>query len=346
MGVVLVSFAATYVLADLYIKAKRKQDAETASPRPSPNLKQIKDEEVEISGWIAWWKEPQAYSLINKYPDSFTTISPVWFLLDNEFELHEVGKLDKPTLVAQLHNYGLKVIPSLGSEIKSDQLSLFLNDATKTQVFLDSLISRAAILGVDGIDIDLEDIKLPDKAVFTSFIGLVAQKTREHKLILSVTLHAKTGHNDWSGSLGQDTKQIATLADEVRIMAYDYHTKETGPGANTPTNWLENVIAFSLQNVPKEKLIIGLPTYGYMWAKDGTFTGYQYDDFLVQAAKSPNTVARDETSGELIYSSSDYIGWLSDAQAVKYKIGVIKSAGLTKVILWNLGGMDKEFFNR
>ncbi|MBU0649770.1 hypothetical protein KJ605_00920, partial [Patescibacteria group bacterium] len=59
-----------------------------------------------------------------------------------------------------------------------------------------------------------------------------------------------------------------------------------------------------------------------------------------------NTVARDETSGELIYSSSDYIGWLSDAQAVKYKIGVIKSAGLTKVILWNLGGMDKEFFNR
>ncbi len=301
---------------------------------------------VQVSGWVAWWKEKEAYATIEKYHSNLSSISPVWFELNTKSKIDEVGTMDKAAIVSKLKSYGLKVIPTLGSsEIKSTELSTFLNDPIETNLFIDSLITRLTTLKVDGIDLDFEDIKLADKDKFTAFVTRLEQKTSKNNLTLSVTIHAKTGNNDWEGSLGQDTQQIGQLADEVRVMAYDYHTKDSGAGAITPTNWLQNVVKYSQQNIPKEKLVIGLPSYGYVWNKNGDFGDFQYDEFVNFTSKTKPTITRDTESGEQVYNDTAYVGWLSDATAISKKVTTVQTMGVNRIVIWNIGGMDNSFFS-
>jgi len=299
----------------------------------------------QISGWAAWWEEPKAYELAAKYPNKFLTLSPVWFMVDENLELKEVGIKEKKEVVLKLHNLGIKVLPSLGSELTGGEMSPLFSDQDKKETLIKKLTDYIINLGADGLDVDLESIKESDKDSFTNFLREIADNVHDNKLTISVTVHAQTSKLEWEGVLGQDLEEIGKLADEVRIMVYDKHSASTQSGPIAPISWIKDVVKYNAKLIDNEKIVIGIPSYGYIWTESYS-KGLQYDEFQNYIKNTEYTKHIDTDSGELVFTTDDYEGWLSDSNAMKNKIDEVRSLGFNRFIIWHLGGMDEKFFEQ
>lgn len=298
----------------------------------------------EISGWVAWWKEKEAYDLIASNSAKIKTVSPVWYMVDDSFEVAEVGTVNKLEVINQLNLQGVKVIPTLGSEIRGSSISPLFQNVEIQKAFISDLVNKLVFLRVDGLDVDLEEIRKEDKDAFTNFLQNLKIALDKDGLKLTVAVHAQTEKLLWDGVLGQDLKAIGEMVHEVRVMAYDMHTSDTGPGPVASLDWIDKIADYNLKMVPKEKLVMGIPSYGYVWQKDGTARGYQFDEFEDFIEGKGSKEKRDIKSGELHVRDDEFEGYLSDSKAMIAKMQRIREMGINKFVIWHLGGLDEQLF--
>jgi len=300
----------------------------------------------EISGWAAWWDEEKAYDLIQNNPGKIYCVSPVWFMVGSDLKLTDIGSSDKAEIVKELKSENVLTFPSLGSNLSGQDLSPLFNDQDKSRELIESLTNRLIGLGVDGVDVDLEGIEMSDKDKFSLFLQQLSSQMKKNNLSMSVTIHAQTGTIEWEGVLGQDIKRIGEIADEVRIMTYDKHSAGSGPGAISPIKWMQEVALFNSAFIDKNKIVLGIPSYGYVWTKDGDAKGLQFDEFNDYLKGLNYEDSRDASSKELVVRTDDFTGWLSDSFAMQSKIENLRAAGYNRFIIWHLGGMDEKFFEK
>ena len=305
---------------------------------------QVKLQQPEFYGWIAWWNEKDAFQLIDENAEIIHEISPVWFSLNDKLTLTELGGVDKKLEITKLKNKNVKIYPTLGSDLTGTKLSPFLNDDEKIDKFVDLLSDRLVELNVDGVDIDLEVILKDDKQGYTNFLTKMANKTKENNLKMSVSIHAQNGKKVWEGTEGQDLEKINNIADEIRIMTYDEHSTSSDPGPISSLKWINSVIEYSLKKIDKEKIVLGIPSYGYIWEESGDTKGLQFKEFNKYLENKNYQLSRDPDSGELVAKGDDFVGWLSDSKAMTSKINFMRTLGFRKFSIWHLGGMDNELF--
>lgn len=333
------SFGLSYLNADKFIHPGKTPDktpgpTEAVNPATPP----------EISGWIAWWEEDKAYQLPKKYPGEIKSVSPVWFMVDKNLKLSDVGKVDRKSAIYDLKQAGVLILPSLGSELSGEKISPLFNDDGAANKFIEDLTASLVELGVDGLDVDLEGILASDREKFVVFITKLSEALAAKNLTLALTIHAQSENNDWEGVLGQDVEKLAKLADEVRIMTYDKHSASTLPGAIAPITWISEVALYNSKLIPTEKIVFGIPSYGYVWTTDGNANGLQYDEFQNYIKKADYTSLEDPDSYEQIVKSENFTGWLSDHEAMIQKIKSLRALGFNRFVIWHLGGMDEAFF--
>lgn len=298
----------------------------------------------EISGWIAWWAEQQGYDLIEKYPGKINSVSPVWYMVDENLNLYDVGNADREQVVQNMKKKGVKIYPTLGSEVNGKGLGSLLRNSKKVDTLITQLVDKLVILNVAGLDVDLEAIEKKDKQSFTLFLTKLKNKLTERDLEMTVAVHAKNPAIVWEGNEGQDLEVIGQLADEVRVMLYDEHYASGQPGAVSSHKWITEVINYTATFVPREKIVAGIPSYGYIW--DGINThGLQFDEFNQKISQKEYAQSRDGASGELIFKGSGFEAWISDSKAMNSKINLLQNLGFNKFIIWHLGGMDENFFD-
>lgn len=90
------------------------------------------------------------------------------------------------------------------------------------------------------------------KRDFNEFVTRLAQKTKASDLKLSLALHPLNGAYQ-----GYDYKTLATVADDLIIMAYEY-TRGKVP---EPLDKVNEAITLALKEVSKEKLVLGISTW-------------------------------------------------------------------------------------
>lgn len=300
----------------------------------------------KLSGWIAWWKEQQGYETEQKFPEKIRSVSPVWFMIDKNLNLANIGSINRKKAIEDLKAKNIEILPSLGSELTGEDLSLLLNNDRRIDGLISTLIGRLNILNVDGLDIDLEGIKREDKDAFSSFLSKISIQLKKRDLKMTVTVHAQTTKAVWKGVEGQDLKRIGEIADQIRIMVYDEHSTDTTEGAIASFNWIDDVAKYNLKLIDKEKIVIGIPSYGYIWTKKGDSRGLQFDEFYNYLQGKNYSQSRDNGSGEIVFKGDNFSGWLSDQDAMTKKIERLRALGINKFIIWHLGGMDEKFFDK
>ncbi len=101
---------------------------------------------------------------------------------------------------------------------------------------------------------------------------------------------------DWRGVF--DLQALAASVDLLCLMTYDQHTRYTVPGPVAGWGWTLENMRYALQYVPKEKLSLGIPLYGYHW-----FTG---DPGLGKPTQSPNPSAEYIAAPDTFYLRDTY----------------------------------------
>lgn len=303
---------------------------------------------IELSAWLASWDERRGIDSLRAAGSTLHTISPAWYKMDTSGRIDSLQSPLQNRIIQLARINGSQIIPTIGNDFDAKRVSLFLHNKILQSSESARLAKEAVNHGFSGWDLDWEQIYPADKDAFTDFVRKFATRLHADKLQLVVTVHAKTGDNDWQGSLGQDWESLSESADLIRIMAYDFHNEATFAGPVTPVNKLEQVIQYARSQIPIQKIVLGLPTYGYDWTGDKGIP-LQFQESTAVLARQQGLWKEDTTEhalkGSYQKEGIQHTLWFENAKTIIDKIDLAKQLGVTKFILWRLGGEDPSLWS-
>jgi len=222
-----------------------------------------------VSGNLVFWDQARGFDSIVANADVFSEISPFWYrvLTDGRIVPYMTAagtSYEDPAILGFLRSRGILVIPTVANIIDGvwdgALVSRILADSQLRAVNLTALVNLAVAGGYDGIDLDYENLRPSDRAAFTSFVQQLAGALHAHGKLLSVNVYAKTSEpGTWDGPQAQDWWAIGQAADQVRIMTYEYSWSTSPPGPVAPVNWVNDVIAYAVSQIPAAKILQGIP---------------------------------------------------------------------------------------
>ncbi len=198
-----------------------------------------------------------------------------------------------------------------------------------------------------GIDIDYEELHAGDRQVFTQFItgaGRSAACPRQGAVRRRVP--AGRGPGGGQSNAAQDYAALGKVADQVRIMGYNYHWATSAAGRDGPDRLGPVGARYATSQMPASKVVLGIPLFGYNWP-DGN--GAAQTVSWLQALRLSRQLPRDcavqqGQPGPVLQlcRSPDrtHIVWFENAESSKAKFEAVKGNSLAGVYLWMYGYED------
>ncbi len=200
--------------------------------------------------------------------------------------------------------------------------------------------------GYDGVNIDFEAVPARDREVLSTFIQELAAALKPGGYLVTISMPAKA-FEDYSSSWGgaYDYRTIGQYADMVMLMTYDEHYRLGQPGPVASVGWVEDVIRFTIGRIPKEKVLIGIPAYGYDWPGNGGPASTVTYDSAMSLARRLGIAPRWDDSAKVPYFTYwDRSGlrkvYYESAYSLDYKLQLVKKYDLRGVAIWRLGFED------
>ncbi|MCM1268583.1 MAG: glycosyl hydrolase family 18 protein [Bacteroidales bacterium] len=266
-------------------------------------------------------------------------ISPTWFTLTgNEGEFSSFAGA---SYVERAHEMGLEVWALVGN-VESVDVDMYelLSRTGSRWTLIKNLIAAAQEYGLDGLNIDFENLSLDAGEPFVQFIRELSIPCREYGIVLSVDNFVPMAHTDHYNRAEQ-----GRVADYVIVMGYDEHyngSKEAGSVASI--DFVERGIKNTVAEVPAEKVINALPFYTRLWETKGTsVTSQAVGMEMAQTYVSDHDIAIrwDETTcqnyGEFQSESGFCQVWLEDADSIRVKLNIMENYDIGGVAAWRLG---------
>lgn len=337
-----------------YVENKRLTGIRSEQPIPVTDYQEpeytslTRDHKINL-GWhvVASAGGNDTFNSVTANAENLNVISPTWFkLCDNEGGYTSFASAD---YVQKAHDRGLEVWALIENIEYKDSISMYeiLSSTTTRQKLIDSLMNDLITYGIDGINVDFEQLSMDCGEHFVEFIRELSAACRKNGKVLSVDNYVPRDFNDY-----YDRKEQGIVADYVIVMGYDEHyagSKEAGSVASI--DYVEDGIAQTVKEVPAEKVINAIPFYTRIWETTGDGISSQAVDMVTAEQFISNhgiTAEWDETTcqnyGEYTSGDSRYQVWLEDADSIKVKLNVMENYGIGGVAEWRLGFEKPEIW--
>lgn len=219
------------------------------------------------------------------------------------------------------------------------------NDEIQRRV-IDNLLYTVRDRGYAGVDIDFEYILSENRVGYAEFVGRVREVMNAYGYKVSVALAPKIS-TDQPGLLyeGMDYALLGANADNVFLMTYEWGYTYGPQMAVAPLNKVREVVEYALTQIPKEKILMGIPNYGYDWP-------LPYERGVTKARIIGNVEAVriaaingvpiqfDETAQSPYFNyTRDGIShevWFEDVRSIRAKLNLAREYELMGVGYWNL----------
>lgn len=240
----------------------------------------------------------------------------------------------------------LVLTPFSNGAFNNQLVKVLVENLEIQQRVIDNLLRTVEERGYSGVDIDFEYVLPENRIDYAEFVGRVREVMNANGYTVSVALAPKTSA-DQPGLLyeGMDYALLGANADHVFLMTYEWGYTYGPPMAVAPLNKVREVVEYALTEIPREKILMGIPNYAYDWtlpyergitkarlignveavriaAENGA--SIQFSDI----AQSPYfTYMRDGFSHEV---------WFEDVRSIQAKLNLAREYELLGVGYWNL----------
>ncbi len=271
-------------------------------------------------------------------------IAPTWFSLnDNEGGFRSFASDE---YVTRAHALGLKVWGVIDNFNYANDTNTdidvygVLSTTTKRQKLIQKLVDTSLALGLDGINVDFEQLGEDCGIHFVQFLRELSVLCRQNQLVLSVDNYVPFHFNEYYRLDIQ-----GQVADYVIIMGYDEHWHGSGdPGSVASIDYVSNGIAKTIEKVPAHKVINALPFYTIVWTTQGATVTDEY----LTISNTPNYLSSlglqpvwDEATCQnyLEWTEGDKTRsvWLEDEESIQVKLNVMSNHEIAGVAVWRLG---------
>ena len=283
------------------------------------------------------------YSMVSG-TKGMNVIAPTWFSLTDENG--SIRNFGTANYVTTAHNMGLQVwgvvdnfnyANETGTAISTLNM---LSSTTSRQNFVRNVTDAAVSLGLDGINVDFEQLSSDCGPHYVEFIRELSIQCRNRGLVLSIANYVPFNFNDYYRLDIQ-----GQVADYVIIMGYDEHWHGSkDPGSVASINYVSGGLDRTLQEVPANKVVNALPFYTILWKTEGTDVTDEYitmnneADFMNRAGV---TAEWDEETcqnyAEWTSGNATYQIWLEDAESIAVKLNMMATKNIGGVAVWRLG---------
>lgn len=283
------------------------------------------------------------YSMVSG-TKGMNVIAPTWFSLTDENG--SIRNFGTANYVTTAHNMGLQVwgvvdnfnyANETGTAISTLNM---LSSTTCRQNFVRNVTDAAVSLGLDGINVDFEQLSSDCGPHYVEFIRELSIQCRNRGLVLSIANYVPFNFNDYYRLDIQ-----GQVADYVIIMGYDEHWHGSkDPGSVASISYVSGGLDRTLQEVPANKVVNALPFYTILWKTEGTDVTDEYitmnneADFMNRAGV---TAEWDEETcqnyAEWTSGNATYQIWLEDAESIAVKLNMMATKNIGGVAVWRLG---------
>lgn len=270
-------------------------------------------------------------------------LSPSWFTIATSYG--EIIRQDvSQEYVDKAHANGYVVWPLIkNGQFEPTLTRNLLNNPEGREHVCTDLLYLCREYHLDGINLDFENMHPDDRDKLTEFVGEIASTLRPLgvKVSMDVTIPSENGF--WSKCY--DRKGLAEQLDYVMLMAYDEHSRLSpvaGSVASLP--WVEQGLQKTLQEVPKEKLVLGMPLYMRLWKDEGgkvsatTLTMPQAEKLIKDKQLEPKW---DSQLGQYYFEYKEgntlYKVWQEDARSLSLKMALANRYDLAGTCYWRQG---------
>ena len=218
--------------------------------------------------------------------DLISQVYPFWYTLRDQNTIADLYSAANPNLpmataLQSLQAAGFKILPTITDGTATDPktgkvsqmvLSNLLANSTSRANIVNAIVNLVLKNNFDGIDLDFESFAFVDpistwpttQGRWVQFLTDLSTALHAQGKLLSIT--TPPSFDPTSGKKGYYQyawPQVASVIDQLHIMAYDYSTSSPGPIG--PLQWTTNAVTYAVSVVPASKIYIGIPGYGRDW---------------------------------------------------------------------------------
>jgi len=304
-------------------------------------------------------ENPNSLKSFAEHADKIDILVPAWYGVDGNGLVWGGPNQYVLQTAAQHH---VPVMPIVASMVQAE-LHKLLTTPTSRKAFIDAILAECKKNGYSGFQIDFENVQWIDRDPLSDLVAETAAALHKESLQLTIATvpnapgypgksgYARWLYANWRGAY--DLKALAKTADLICLMTYDQNTRWTQPGPVAGYPWTVQQLEYALQSVPKEKLSLGIPLYGYHWfagepGKDdkpnpnAEYVGQQEIDTYL-AAYHPHLEwdSVDRTAWFYFYQD-DNREWVfyTDRRGFQERLNVVRDYKLQGFCSWVLGTED------
>ncbi|AYA76385.1 peptidoglycan hydrolase [Bacillus sp. Y1] len=268
-------------------------------------------------------------------------VSPTWFELKDE--TGSIGNLASLEYSKWAKAQGYQVWGLFSNAFDPELTHAAFKDYETRQKMIRELLHYSQLYELNGINIDIENVREEDGTLVTQFVREATPYFHEAGLIVSMDITFMAEGN-WSAFYERD--KLAEIVDYLAIMAYDEHwgsSPKAGSVASLP--WVETNLQKLLEIVPNEKLILGIPLYTRLWEiKDSgevsskSKSMAQIKEWLTTNHLTPiYDAASGQNYAELYVpdQATTYKVWLEDEQSLTARTNLAVKYDLAGVASWS-----------
>lgn len=199
-----------------------------------------------------------------------------------------------------------------------------------------------------GVDVDFELIDPQYAQAYVEFLGALKKALGDFPLFVAVApkINAKQPGIFYEGHQYQGIGQVA---DGVLLMTYEWGYPEGDPMAIAPISGVRQVLDYAITEIPPEKLLLGVPTYGYNWKVPRKMgekaTSLPCPQAVALAREFGAEIFFDQSAQAPYFHYTDHqeqshCVWFEDARSIQTKLKLVAEYGLKGLGYWNL---DRPF---
>jgi spore germination protein YaaH len=319
---------------------------------------------AQPKGLFYMTRNPDSVKSFIEHASRIDILVPAWYSVDGNGLVWGGPNAEVLQSAASHH---VPVMPIVALMNQTDLHKLFITPAARA-AFIAALLNECKRFGYSGFQIDFEDVSWTDRDLLSSLVADTAAALHNQKLQLTIatvpnapgsagqTSYSHWLYANWRG--GYDLKALAQSADLICLMTYDQNTRWTPPGPVAGYAWSVANVDYALETVPKEKLSMGIPLYGYHWfagdpGKDekpnptAEYIGQRdIDQYMAAFHPQVEWDAADRAPWFYFYRD-DTREWVfyTDKRSFEERLKLVRERGLEGFCSWVLGTEDPEIWS-